>query len=75
MELNASVVDGELCLVQDQEAGTMCRNPLGGSFLMLEVVERLGYVGCTERKLMNVRDIWVMLVAEEMRVILVVEEI
>lgn len=57
MELDASVVDEELFLVQGQEAGAMCRNALGGSFLMLEVVERLEYVGCTERKLMNVTDI------------------
>lgn len=57
MELDASVVDEELFLVQDQEAGTMCRNALGGSFLMLEAVERLEYVGCTERKPTNVRDI------------------
>lgn len=56
MELGASVVDEELCLVQHQ-GEAMCWHALGGSFLMLEVVERLEYVGCTEGKLMSVRDI------------------
>lgn len=56
-ELDVSVVDEELFLVQDQVVEMMCRHSSLDKTLMLEVAERLEYVGYTERRLMTVGDI------------------